>query len=222
MDKNKHYVLITGSGATSRGNVEALLEDHYYNRTETTTLVLAFKTPTPQHVYAAQFSRDKGKDIIVFAPETAKTDGVPSATINFSDDPIKAAAKFLKGTDASSFVLWSDEDPDSQNVLAACKEANIPCFDLTEGLIPLTPSEGVKFVETPKIPDQENVTSDEEDQEDDEEAEEEEDDEEDDDQEEYEEVDNVYFGIEAIAKVFAKAFFEELEARKKGTGGPQA
>jgi hypothetical protein len=221
MDKDKHYVLVTGSGTTSRGNVEALLEDHYYNQTAPTTLVLAFKSPTPQHVYAAQFSRDKGKDIIVFAPETAKTDGVPSATINFSEDPIKSAAKFLTGTSASSFVLWSDEDPDSQNVLAACKEAGIPCYDLTEGLIPLTPTADVKFAETPKIPDQENLTDEEEDVEDDEEEEEEEGDEEDDD-EEYEEVDNVYFGVEAIAKVFAKAFLDELEARKKGTGGPQA
>ena len=220
---SNYYVLISGSGSTSRGNVEALLEDHYYRHGEGGALVLAFKTPTPQLVYAAQFSRDRGKDIIVFAPEGAKTDGVPSATINFVEDPIKGAVKFLKGTNTSSFVLWSDEDPDSQNILAACKEAEIPCYDLTEGLIPLTPTADVKFTETPSIPAQENLSEeDEEEYEDDEEAEEEDNEAEDEDEEEYEEVDNVYFGIEAIAKVFAKAFVDELEARKKGTGGAQA
>ena len=213
----KYFVLVSGSGATSRGNIEALMEDHYYRNGEKGVLVLAFRTPSPQIVYTAQFSKDRGKDIVVFTVDGAKTDGIPGATINFVDDPIRGAVDFIKGTKASSFVLWSDEDPDSQNVLAACKEAEVPCYDLTEGLIPLTPAADVKFTEAPSIPAQENLSDEEE--EDDDAEEEEEEEEYEDDEEEYEEMDDVYLGVQAIAKVFAKAFFEELEARKKGTEG---
>ena len=45
-----------------------------------------------------------------------------------------------------------------------------------------------------------------------------EEDEEDEDEEEYDEdqAGNLYFGIEAIAKIFAKAIVEEIERAKKG------
>jgi hypothetical protein len=142
--------------------------------------------------------------------------------VEISSDPLSSAVDFLRGLKASAFLLWSDEDSGCQTSLALCKDAGIPCFDLTEGLLPLTPSSDLKPVAAPVIPKQETLEKDEEDEDEDEEEEEEDDEGEDEeDEEEYEEVDNVYFGIEAIAKVFAKAFAEELEARKKGTGGPQ-
>jgi hypothetical protein len=65
-----------------------------------------------------------------------------------------------------------------------------------------------KVVETPYVePEEQDVD------------EEDEDDEEADEEYDEDEAGNLYFGIEAIAKIFAKAIVEEIEKAKKG---PQA
>jgi len=220
---DKYYVLVAGNGATSRANLEALMEDHYYAQSSNGangTLVLAYsERPSQGQTFATQLAKDKGKDILVFTTESGKFDGIPSASLNISTNPIKTAVDHLKGLRASTFLLWADEDKDCQNALAACKDAEIPCYDLTEGLIPLNPAQDIKATVEPTIPKQETIEDVEEDDEDGEEADDEEDDE--DEEEEgaldEEELDNLYFGIQAIAKIFAEAIVEEMKKSKEGS-----
>lgn len=206
-----YFVLIVGSGRTSRANIEALLEDHYYQNGKAGTLAVAYKNkPSPEQVQAIQFSKDKDKELLLFTTEDGRFDGAPSASVEISDDPIKSAVKFLTGLKSSVFILWSDEDSECQNTLALCKEAGIPCFDLTEGLLPLTPSETLKPVEAPVIPEQETLEYSSKEEENDDEEEEDDEEEGDEDEEEYEEVDDVYFAIEAISKLIAKEVAKEV------------
>ena len=215
---DNYYVLVTGNGKTSRANIEALLEDHYYKNGKSGTIVVAYETkPTPEQVYAIQFSKDKDKEILLFTTESGRFDGAPSASVELSSDPLSSAVDFLRGLKASAFLLWSDEDSGCQTSLALCKDAGIPCFDLTEGLLPLTPSDDLKPVAAPVIPKQEILDKDEEDEDEDEEEEDEEDEDEED-EEEYEEVDDVYYGLEALAKFIAKEVSKEV---LKGLQKPQ-
>lgn len=219
---DKYFVLIVGSGRTSRANIEALLEDHYYKNGKAGTLAVAYKTkPSPEQVQAIQFSKDKEKELLLFTTEDGRFDGAPSASVEICEDPVKGAVQFLTGLNSAVFILWSDEDPDCQNTLALCKEAGIPCFDLTEGLLPLTPSDTLKPIEAPQIPKQETLeySSKEDDDDEEEEDDEEEDDE---DEEEYEEVDDVYFAIEALSKLIAKEVAKEVvKALKNPEEGSQ-
>ena len=214
---DKYYVLVAGKGTTSRANLEALMEDHYYANGPSGTLVLAYKDkPSQGQVFATQLAKDKGKDLLVFTTESGKFDGIPSASVDISDNPIKKAVAHIKGSKASTFLLWSDEDSDCQNTLSACKDAEVPCFDLTEGLIPLNPSATIKESVEPQMPKQELTKPVEEIEEDGEEEEDEEDDEDEEEaDEEEDDMDNLYFGIQAIAKIFAKAIVEELEKGKE-------
>jgi hypothetical protein len=92
----------------------------------------------------------------------------------------------------------------------------VPCYDLTEGLIPLNPSATIKESVEPKMPKQELTQPVEEDDEDGSEEEDEEDDEDEEEaDEEEDDMDNLYFGIQALAKIFAKAIVEELEKGKE-------
>ena len=57
---SKYYVLVAGKGATSRQNVEALMEDHYYAKGDGGTVVIAIeKHATPSQVFVAQFAKDE-------------------------------------------------------------------------------------------------------------------------------------------------------------------
>jgi hypothetical protein len=222
---DKYFVLVAGAGTSSRANIEALLEDHYYKHGKDGTLVLAYKTnPSPGQMYAVQFSKDKDKDLMIFTTEGGKFDGATGASVDMSSDPLSSAVDFLKGQKSSVFILWSDEDSDCQHAMSLCKDADIPCFDLTEGLLPLTPPADIKPVVVPVIPEQETLeyTSKTED-EDEDEDEEEEDGEEVEDEEEYEEMDDVYFGLEALAKFLAKEVTKEvLKALEKPQEGDKA
>jgi len=100
-------------------------------------------------------------------------------------------------------------------VLASCKKAGIPCYDLINGLSEITPSETLKEPEPTLFPQAEMVTESEETDEEEEEVDEEEATEEDDDEEyeDDEDIEDIYAGIEAIARVFAKVFIEEWKAQ---------
>jgi hypothetical protein len=196
----KYSVVVAGSGATSRANLEALLEDHFYAKgAEGTVYIIEEGKLSQGKVFAEQFSKDKNK---------------PVNHIKVID------AALLDPKTTSCFILWSDEDSECQNTLAICTEAGIPCYDLTEGLLPIAPSKNIQVSVNPVIPTAEDtipkvvetpyVEPEDEDIEDE--------DEEDDDEDGYDEDEagNLYFGIEAIAKIFAKAIVEELEKAKKG------
>lgn len=195
----KYSVVVAGSGTTSRANLEALLEDHFYAKgAEGTVYIIEEGKLSQGKIFAEQFSKDKNKPVNhIKVVDTALLD--PKTT--------------------SCFILWSDEDSECQNTLAICTEAGIPCYDLTEGLLPIAPSKNIQVSNNPVIPILEETTPtvvetpyvEPEDEEIEDEDEEDEDDEYDED-----EAGNLYFGIEAIAKIFAKAIVEELEKAKKG------
>ena len=195
MDKN-HYILIAGSGETSRANIESLLEDNIYASGGNVVFVLAYnKNPNQGHKFVAQLAKDKGKDIIIFANEDANFEGITTSSYYESEQPVIDAAKFVKGKTASAYILWNDEDERCLTTVNVCSKAGIKCFNLTEGLVPLNPTEPI---EAPNIPEAEMVSEDEEDE-----------DEEDDDEPDLE--DDIFYGVQALVKAIAKAVVAELQ-----------
>ena len=205
---DKYYVIIAGNGSTSRANLEALVEDHFYANGEGGVLVLPYKDkPSQGQVFAAQWAKDKNKEIVVYT-KSGKFDGISSSSV--VEENSSAIAKDFKDNKVSVFLLWDDEDNESMNLLADLK--SFPCFDLTDGLNALNASDA-KRIEEPSIPAQEQVTEpkEEDDGEDEEEEGDEEDDTEEDEEGGYEEImEDIYFGIQAVAKILAKAVVEEL------------
>jgi len=211
-----NYVLVAGNGNTSRANLEALMEDYFYSKKSKNVLVLAFdKRPSQGQMFAAQLAKDKDIDIIAINT-VDDAPGLPSCSVNQSDDPIKFAIETLSPDKDSVFLLWDDEDKDCLNALAYAKEAGITCLDLTDGLNALTASEGIKADKPIAVPEAEE--SPEEEYETEEEDEADETDESDEEDELYEEV---YLGLEAIAKLIATAVVAELNASKKAKKAPR-
>ena len=217
----KYFVIVGGNGETSRANIEALMEDYYYANGNEGFLVLPYKSkPSQGQVFAAQYAKDKHKDILIFAPEDATHEGIPAASMNVTIKPFEEAASKLKSSKTSAFILWDDEDQDSQHILAACKENDVPCFDLSDGLSPISAAPDIKAIKEPEFPKEEvlekkapEVVQEEEEEEDYEEDDEDWEDEED----EVEDMENLHQGIEAIARIFAKVFIEEMK-KDKGDG----
>ncbi len=213
---SKYYVLVAGKGTTSRQNVEALMEDHYYAKGDGGTVVIAVeKQVTPSQVFVAQFVKDKTKEIVLVTKPDADLANMPAASLVQDDEPLKKAVEIVAGSDAAAFLLWDDGDEASLAILASCKKAGIPCYDLVNGLSEITPSETLQEPEPTLFPKAEMVTESEETDEEEEEVDEEEDSEEDDDEEyeDDEDIEDIYAGVEAIARVFARVFIEEWKAQ---------
>jgi len=58
----KYSVVMLGTGATSRANVEALMSDHYYANGEEGTLILAFNSKTKPRPSMGCTARKAAKD----------------------------------------------------------------------------------------------------------------------------------------------------------------
>ena len=155
-----YYVLVAGSGETSRANVEALMDDHYYANGAAGTLVLAFEgRPSQGQVYAAQFAKDKAKNITVFCTPDSETNAITNtAQFNRVEKPVVHALELIEGKTNAAFLLWNDDDEKTLELLEFCTEDNIPCFDLTDGLLKLgaPTTKSVKVV----MPEIEATTSD--------------------------------------------------------------
>ena len=221
---DKYYVIVAGNGVTSRANLEALMEDHFYANGEHGVVVLPYKDkPSQGQLFAAQLAKDKNKHIIVYT-NSGKFEGIPPSTM-VEGDVAKAKADFIKEK-VVAFLLWDDEDSESVNILADLK--GIECFDLTDGLNKLVPSSGLRIVE-PAIPTQEQLTiktevssAKEEEEEDEEESDFSDSEEEDLDEADEEVMENLYYGIQAIAQIFAQALVEAMaDAPEKPLKGPQ-
>jgi hypothetical protein len=214
---DRYYVLVTGNGVTTRANLEALMEDHYYANGPKGILVLAFNgKPSQGQVFAAQMAKDKGLEILVWNTKE-DAEGLPPCTVVQSDNPLMSAVAYIEDDKAIAFVLWSDEDQISHDTLAICKEVGVKCFDLTDGLNPLIPSDEIKYEKPVPVPKPEvEVEEEDENPEDDL-------DEDDEDMDEEDEVfEAVFFGLEALAKMIAKAVVAELDASKKPQKGSKA
>lgn len=144
----KYYVLVAGTGETSRANVEALMEDHYYANGDNGTLVLAFDdAPTKSQTYVAQYAKDCNKDIVLFSHSGAVSAGIPSATAIGATNPVKEAVAWLKDQKATAFLLW---EPSNTDILQECLDAGITAVDLCDGLVPLTSAPYPESVEAKK------------------------------------------------------------------------
>jgi hypothetical protein len=149
-----YYVLVAGTGETSRANIEALMEDYYYAKGDGGALVLAYKdAPSRSQIYAAQYAVDCKKEVVVFCREDAKTSGIPGASITFSAFPYVEATAFLENQDAIAHLLWS---PDDTDLVEECVNKGIAAYNLCDGLVPLSVPEKKavepKPVEEPKAP----------------------------------------------------------------------
>jgi hypothetical protein len=218
---DKYYVIVAGNGVTSRANLEALMEDHFYANGEHGVVVLPYKDkPSQGQLFAAQLAKDKNKHIIVYTT-SGKFEGIPTSTI-VEGDAATAKKNFIKEK-VVAFLLWDDEDSESVNILADLE--GIECFDLTDGLNKLVPSSGLRIVE-PSIPTQEQLTIKAEVPSAEEEEEEDEEDfsdvEEEDLDEDEEIMENLYYGVQAIAQIFAQALVEAMaDSPEKPLKGPQ-
>lgn len=220
---DKYYVIVAGNGVTTRANLEALMEDHFYANGEHGVVVLPYKDkPSQGQIFAAQLAKDKNKDIIVYT-KSGNFNGIPTSTM-VDGDTTTVNKDFVKEKTVA-FLLWDDEDSESANLLADLQ--GIKCFDLTDGLNKIGPSEGSRIVE-PIIPIQEQDIPKEKPsaKEEEEEHEEEDDfsDPEDEEEGEDEEImENLYYGIQAIAQIFAQALVEAMaDAPGKPLKDPEA
>jgi hypothetical protein len=213
---SKYSVIMTGSGATSRANVEALMSDHYYANGEEGTLVLAFSAkPSQGQVWAAQQAKQQKIDVIVYANSGAFLDSISHATMVETPLPIDDAIKNFKESEV--FILWSDEDPDCADVLAVCKTYGLASYDLCDGLAKITPADEVKRSATPVMPESEASTdkAPEEVEEEDEEDEVEEEDEEEEEGEEYDEkIDDIYAAVDAFIDLIVDRLAKKLKEDK--------
>lgn len=148
---DKIYVLIAGTGVTSRANLEALVEDYFYAKNKEAVLLLAFdKTPSQGQIFAAQYAKDKGKDVVIFCQEGANVTSFSSASFTNSKTPVLDA---LKGfSEATVMLLWDDSDANCLTALEFCNANNIKAHNLCEGLtlIPNKVSEVLEPVEEPE------------------------------------------------------------------------
>ena len=131
---DKYYVVVAGTGPTSRANVEALVDDYVYAHGPDVTVILAYEQePSPGQVFISQWAKDKNKDIIIFAKPGAKFDGLASSSFVEAETPLLDACKFVGKNHATGFILWDKDEPDSA-LLSTLEEFAIPPYNLTEGL----------------------------------------------------------------------------------------
>lgn len=222
---DKYYVIVAGNGVTTRANLEALMEDHFYANGEHGVVVLPYKDkPSQGQIFAAQLAKDKNKDIIIYT-KSGNFNGIPTSTM-VDGDTTAVSKDFIKEKTVA-FLLWDDEDSESANLLADLQ--GIECFDLTDGLNKIGPSEGSRIVE-PIIPTQEqNIpkekprAKEEEEEEDDEETDFSDSEDEEGESLDEEVMENLYYGIQAVAQIFAQALVEAMaDTPGKPLKGPEA
>lgn len=168
------HIIVVGSGKTSRANIEALIDDYIYANPKVKFTL-----------YSTQGLLSEGQAWL----KTYLTD----KEIAYGSESLLEITPEVK---TAMFILWDDEDPESANCLAIAKERNIPAFDLTDGLVAITPTDNLVVVEAPHIPEKEQISE--------EVLETPEEDE-----DEYE--DPLYEAIHIIAGIFAEAIATELQ-----------
>lgn len=211
----KYSVVMLGTGATSRANVEALMSDHYYANGEEGTLILAFNSkPSQGQVWAAQHAKQQKIDVIVYANPGAFLDSISHATMVETKTPIDESIKNFK--EAEVFILWSDEDPDCADALAVCKTYGVASYDLCDGLAKITPADDIKRSTVPDMPSAEADTEEPEEEEAvEEEYLEDEDDEVDEEGDTYDDkIDDIYAGIEALVDLIAERVVQKMKEEK--------
>lgn len=214
-----YAVLISGNGDTTRANVEALLEDYVLAKSGKGVLVLAFESkPSAAQIWAGQLATQHGIESIIVSPPNGLLDGVPKGSLVQAKpgDTMGTGVSVLRAQceDIAAFIVWSDEDTDSAQTLSECKDNGVKAFDLTNGLVGITPADEIEPASDVRIPEAEATQSEvaEESEEDLEEEELEEEDSEDLDEESYEDV--IYSAITAFADMVADIIIERMKEQK--------
>ena len=208
-----YTVLLAGSGATSRANVEALMSDHYYANGYPKALVLAFiSKPSQGQVWAAQQAKQQKIDVIVYANSGAFLDSISHATLVETKTPIDESIKAFKESEV--FILWSDDDPDCADALAVCKTYGLASYDLCDGLAKITPADEIKRSSVPAMPESEASTDKVEEEVEEEEEEEVEDDEEEEGEEYDEKIDDIYAAVDAFIDLIVDRLAKKLKEDK--------
>jgi hypothetical protein len=133
---DKSYVVVIGTGVTSRANLEALIEDYFYAKGKDVYLALAFdKVPSQGQIFAAQYARDNSKEIVIFCQEGANLQPFPSSSVSVTDTPIKDAIDL---TDSTVMLLWDDSDPLCLEASNYCNSIHRRSYNLCEGLSLIT------------------------------------------------------------------------------------
>jgi hypothetical protein len=152
------YLLIAGNGKTSSLNVEALLNDYIIllkQRKQRPVITLVCDSyPSEGQQYAVNIAKEKEIELIAYVTEDSKAAGLPGGTsFTVTDAPYKEASKLFKDdSKAYGLLLWDDEDPRCLDALASFSAKGIPCYDLTNGLIDITPVVGIKPKKAPTMP----------------------------------------------------------------------
>jgi len=152
------YLLIAGNGKTSNINVEALLNDYLImlkqQKQEPIITLVYDDYPSEGQQFAANVAKEKNLQILAYLTDESKAVGLPKGTtFTVSKSPYKDASKLFAGdSKAYGFLLWDDEDPRCLDALASFSAKGIPCYDLTKGLLDITPVSGIKAQKAPKMP----------------------------------------------------------------------
>ena len=215
-----YAVLVTGTGDTTRANVEALLEDYILSKDGKGVLILAFSSkPSAAQIWAGQMSTQHGLDAVIVSSPNGLLDSVPKGSFVEStpgnEMAIGVSVLRSMSEDASAFIVWSDEDTESAQTLAECKQHKVLAYDLTNGLCSIIPAETIdnlsslvpampvaEMLNRPEVvedaPDTEEVVEDSEE-----------------DEEEGEDLAEVFYGaIYAFAELVAEIVAEKIKAEK--------
>lgn len=169
------HIIVVGNGKTSRANIEALIDDYIYANPK------------------VKFTLHSSKGALSEGQNWLKSYLIDKE-ITHDSEPVLEEKPELK---TAMFILWDDEDAESANYLAMAKEYSVPAFDLTDGLVAITPTDGLVVAEAPQMPEKEQISEDTSELlEDDEDS-------------EYE--DPLYEAIRVVANIFAEAIAEELK-----------
>ena len=149
------YILVAGSGKTSRSNLEALIADFISGQENRDPILLlpAFNGGfTPAQEYAAQYFEHLGLRVseMIYKDDDLTVGVAKLVTVEVDEDKdmLEQAMGFLKNQSKGVLILWNDDDQLSLSLLEQASKHGIEACDLTSGLIALTP---VMPSETPPV-----------------------------------------------------------------------
>jgi len=200
--------LIVGSGKSSRANIEALLDDYFYmNKKDVLVILPVVSAPSEGQIFAAQYTKDSGIQLLVSARQDVSLTGLPSATLVDAENPVaEVFANLQNSKDAVDIlILWDDDDPACTEALAWAKKLGTQALDLTNGMIAITPADDLEVPAVVLIPEQESLKDDFVDVEDPDD---------DEDSEEYD-TDELYEALATLVRFIAPMLVQEMEKYRK-------
>lgn len=104
-------IVVVGNGKTSRENIEALIDDYLYANPKVRIVLYSADKLSDGQIWLKQYLEYKGTSHEVALRSMPKVEG-----------------------STAMFLLWAEDDVESNNLLSVANEYNWPAFDLTNGL----------------------------------------------------------------------------------------